>query len=103
MILIMVICAAAGCESNSITSKELNISLYRLPRGEALKLHRSKNYGKKSFRQMKISEYIICILKKNALSEIYRYTTFICPLIYTKSSKGFERKPFRVLLIIKNH
>ena len=78
----MVICAAVGCESNSITSKELNTSLYRLPREEALKLHGSKNYGKKSFRQMKISEYVICILKKNALNEIYRYTAFICPLIY---------------------
>ena len=34
----MVICAAVGCGSNSITSKELNISLYRLPREEALKI-----------------------------------------------------------------
>ena len=34
----MVICAAVGCGSNSITSKALNISLYRLPRKEALKI-----------------------------------------------------------------
>ena len=34
----MVVCAAVGCGSNSNTSKELNISLYRLPREEALKI-----------------------------------------------------------------
>ena len=34
----MVICAAVDCGSNSNTSKELNISLYRLPREEALKI-----------------------------------------------------------------
>ena len=34
----MVICAAVGCEINSIISKELNTSLYRLPREEALKI-----------------------------------------------------------------
>ena len=34
----MVICAVVGCGSNSNTSKELNISLYRLPREEALKI-----------------------------------------------------------------
>ena len=34
----MVICAAVGCGSNSIASKALNISLYRLPREEALKI-----------------------------------------------------------------
>ena len=34
----MVICAAVGCGSNSITSKELNISLYWLPREEPLKV-----------------------------------------------------------------
>ena len=33
----MVICAAVGCGSNYNTSKELNVSLYRLPREEALK------------------------------------------------------------------
>ena len=33
----MVICAAVGCRSNYNTSKELNISLYRLPRKESLK------------------------------------------------------------------
>ena len=38
MILTMVICAALGYGSNSITSKELNISLYQLPREEALKI-----------------------------------------------------------------
>ena len=32
----MVICAAVGCSSNSSTSKELNISLYRLPRDKKL-------------------------------------------------------------------
>ena len=32
----MVTCAAIGCESNSKASKELNISLYRLPREETL-------------------------------------------------------------------
>ena len=78
----MVICAAVGCGSNSNTSKELNISLYQLPREEALKIAWSKNYGEKSCQQMKISEYAICILKKNALNQIYRYTAFICPLIY---------------------
>ena len=43
----MVISSATGCGSNSNTSKELNISLYRLP-GENRKLHGSKNFGEKS-------------------------------------------------------
>ena len=34
----MVICAAVGCGINSNTSKEMNISLDRLPREEALKI-----------------------------------------------------------------
>ena len=34
----MVICAAVDCGSNSNTSKELNISLYRLPQEVALKI-----------------------------------------------------------------
>ena len=34
----MVICAAVGRGSNSNTSIELNISLYRLPQEEALKI-----------------------------------------------------------------
>ena len=34
----MVICTAVGCGSNSNTSKELNMSLYQLPREEALKI-----------------------------------------------------------------
>ena len=34
----MVICTAVGCGSNSNTSKDLNIGLYRLPREEALKI-----------------------------------------------------------------
>ena len=77
----MVICAAVGCGSNSIASKAQNIGLYRLPREEALKIAwKKKRKKKKSCQQMKISEYAICILKKNALNEIYRYKAFICPL-----------------------
>ena len=64
----MVICTAIGCGSNSNTSKEHNISLYRLPQEEASKLHLSKKNIKKSCRQMKISEYAIYIFKKNALN-----------------------------------
>ena len=78
----MVICTAVGCGSNSNTSKELNMSLYQLPREEALKIDGRKNYNKKSCRQMKILEYAISILKKNALNEIYRYTAFIYSHLY---------------------
>ena len=46
MILTMFICAALGYGSNSITSKELNISLYQLPREEALKSAREKRREK---------------------------------------------------------
>ena len=48
MILTMVICAALGYGSNSITFKELNISLYQLPREEALKIA-----GEKKIRREK--------------------------------------------------
>ena len=34
----MVICAAVGCGSNFYASKELNLSLYRLPREKTLKI-----------------------------------------------------------------
>ena len=64
----MVISSATGCGSNSNTSKELNISLYRLP-GENRKLHGSKNFGEKSCRQMKSCE--IC-----------GYTVLIFPFIH---------------------
>ena len=77
----MVISSATGCGSNSNTSKELNISLYRLP-GENRKLHGSKNFGEKSCWQMKISEYAIYILEKNVLSEICGYTVLIFPFIH---------------------
>ena len=84
----MVISSATGCGSNSNTSKELNISLYRLP-GENRKLHGSKNFGEKSCRQMKISEYAIYILEKNVLSEICGYTVLI--YIYTSHNLSIYR------------
>ena len=64
----MVIYTAIGCGSNSNTSKEHNISLYRLPQEEASKIEFKLKNIKKSCRQMKIPEYAIYILKKNALN-----------------------------------
>ena len=56
-------------------------------------MHGSKNYGEKSCCQMKISEYAICILKKNALNGMYRYTAFICsfkhPIILANLAQKF--------------
>ena len=68
------------CGSNCITSKELSISLYRLPREEVLGIawKREKLPADENVRVC----YAVCILKKNALNEIYRYTAFICSLIY---------------------
>ena len=48
----MVICAAVGCGSNSNTSKELNISLYQLPREEALKIA----WKQKLWREMLLAD-----------------------------------------------
>ena len=58
----------------SNTSKELKISLYRLSWEEALKIAWKQKLLWESCRQMKISEYAICNLKKNALNEINWYT-----------------------------
>ena len=51
MILTMVICAALGYGSNSITSKKLNLSLYQLPREEALKIAREKKSRREKRRE----------------------------------------------------
>ena len=48
----MVVCAAVGCGSNSNTSKELNISLYQLPREEALKIA----WKQKLWREMLLAD-----------------------------------------------
>ena len=70
----MVICAAVGCGSNSNTSKDQNISLYRLPREEALNIA-----WKHKLRQEKLlaDEYIrVCNLRCK------KECPFICPFIY---------------------
>ena len=48
----MVICAVVGCGSNSNTCKELNISLYQLPREEALKIA----WKQKLWREMLLAD-----------------------------------------------
>ena len=48
----MVVRAAVGCGSNSNTCKELNISSYRLPREEVLKIA-----WKQKLRREKLPEF----------------------------------------------
>ena len=53
------------------------------------------NWLQKLGKFFKKTSLIVLILVKLQASSVLIY--------YTESSKGFERKPFRVLLIIKNH